>query len=453
MGRLFGTDGVRGIAISELTTEAAMLIGRAVAVTLTKSSHHSAKILIGKDTRVSCDVLESALIAGICSVGADVHTIGILPTPAVAYLTVKYGADVGIMITASHNSYEFNGIKIFSSSGYKLPDDIEEEIERLVFDAQDEMKPSGKENLGKVIYEKNAEWDYVRHLLKNIEADLARYRVVVDCANGAAYSCAEKFFNGIGASVIMINNKPNGININLGCGSNDPESLSKAVLDNHAHIGLAFDGDGDRCVVVDEKGRVIDGDNIIALLALSMKNDGSLRSNTCVVTQMTNLGFFKWAKENGIVVSTASRVGSGYVLQRMSTDNYNLGGEQSGHIVLGDCETTGDGELTGAKILEILKRSGKKMSELGRVFTPYPQLLINVRIRPEYRGMWKQIPDINETIDYCSGKLGDDGRILVRESGTEPVIRIMVEGRSEESIYQYANAIAQSVKNRLGETE
>ncbi len=452
MGRLFGTDGVRGIAISELTTEAAMLIGRAAAVTLAKNSRRKAKILIGKDTRVSCDVLESALIAGICSVGADVHTVGILPTPAVAYLTVKYGADAGIMITASHNSFEFNGIKIFSASGYKLPDEVEEEIERLVFDAQDEMLPSGNDNLGKVIYEKNAEWDYVRYLLKYIDSDLSRMRVVIDCANGAAYSCAEKFFNGIGASVVMINNKPNGININLGCGSNNPESLSKAVLDNHANVGLAFDGDGDRCLVVDEKGNVIDGDNIIALLALSMKDEGKLRSNTCVVTQMTNLGFFKWAKENGIVVSTAPKVGSGYVLERMISDNYNLGGEQSGHIVLGDLETTGDGELTGAKILEILKKSGKKMSELGKVFEPYPQILINVVIRQEYRGIWKQIPDVVEIIDYCSEKLADDGRIFVRESGTEPVIRIMAEGRSEEAIYQYANAIAKVVKNRLGET-
>lgn len=452
MGRLFGTDGVRGVAISELTTEAAMLIGRATAVTLANNSHRKAKILIGKDTRVSCDVLESALIAGICSVGADVHTIGILPTPAVAYLTVKYGADAGIMITASHNSFEFNGIKIFSSSGYKLPDEVENEIERLVFDAQDEMLPTGNDNLGKVVFEKNAEWDYVRYLLKYIDSDLSRMRVVIDCANGAASSCAEKFFNGIGASVVMINNKPNGININLGCGSNDPKSLSKAVLDHHANIGLAFDGDGDRCLVVDEKGNVIGGDNIIALLALNMKTAGKLRSNTCVVTQMTNLGFFKWAKENGIVVSTVPRVGSGYVLERMISDNYNLGGEQSGHIVLGDLETTGDGELTGAKILEILKKSGKKMSELGNTFEPYPQILLNIEIRQEYRGIWNQIPDIVEMIDYCSEKLSDDGRIFVRESGTEPVIRIMAEGRSEEDIYQYANAIAKVVKNRLGET-
>ena len=223
-------------------------------------------------------------------------------------------------------------------------------------------------------------------------------------------------------------------------------------MDNHANIGLAFDGDGDRCLVVDEKGNVIDGDNIIALLALNMKDAGKLRSNTCVVTQMTNLGFFKWAKENGIVVSTVPKIGSGYVLERMISDNYNLGGEQSGHIILGDLETTGDGELTGAKILEILKKSGKKMSELGKVFEPYPQILLNVSIRQEYRGIWKQIPDIVEMIDYCSEKLADDGRIFVRESGTEPVIRIMAEGRSEEAIYQYANAIAKVVKNRLGET-
>ena len=273
MGRLFGTDGVRGVAISELTVELAMRIGRAAAITLAKSTHHKAKILIGKDTRVSGDVLESALVSGICSVGADVYTLGVIPTPAVAYLTLKYGADAGIVISASHNPFEFNGIKIFSSTGLKLPDEIEDEIERLVLDSQNEMLSSSTDSTGKVIPgrvipEKNAEWDYVRHLLKNVDTDLSRMRIVVDCANGASSSCAEKFFKGLGANVILINNSPNGININDECGSTSIESLSKAVVEHRAHAGLAFDGDADRCLMVDEKGEPIDGDKMIAMLLI-----------------------------------------------------------------------------------------------------------------------------------------------------------------------------------------
>lgn len=453
MGRLFGTDGARGVAISELTTETAMLIGKAAAITLAKCSHRKAKILIGKDTRVSCDVLESALIAGICSVGADVHTLGVIPTPAVAYLTVKYGADAGIVISASHNSFEFNGIKLFSSSGYKLPDSVEEEIERLVLDARDELIPAAADSLGHVVFEKNAEWDYVRHLLRNISADLGKMKIVIDCANGAASSCAEKFFRGLGANVIMMNNAPNGININLNCGSTHMESLSAAVLDNKAHVGIAFDGDADRCLMVDEKGNIVDGDRMIAILALDMKTEGRLQSNTCVVTQMTNLGFFRWAKENGIVVSTSSKIGDRYVLERMLSDGYNLGGEQSGHIILSDVSTTGDGELSGARVLEVMSKRQKKLSELANIFKPYPQLLVNVKLRAECRGVWNEVPEVREIVEYCSAKLEGDGRIFVRESGTEPLLRIMVEGRDNEAIYQYAHAIAQVVRNYLGESE
>lgn len=458
MGRLFGTDGVRGVAISELTVELAMRIGRAAAITLAKSTHHKAKILIGKDTRVSGDVLESALVSGICSVGADVYTLGVIPTPAVAYLTLKYGADAGIVISASHNPFEFNGIKIFSSTGLKLPDEIEDEIERLVLDSQNEMLSSSTDSTGKVIPgrvipEKNAEWDYVRHLLKNVDTDLSRMRIVVDCANGASSSCAEKFFKGLGANVILINNSPNGININDECGSTSIESLSKAVVEHRANAGLAFDGDADRCLMVDEKGEPIDGDKMIAMLALDMKNEGKLASNTCVVTKMTNLAFFKWAKENGVVVSTASKIGDRYVLERMLSSGYNLGGEQSGHIIMSDYSTTGDGELSGAKVLEIMAKSGKKLSELASIFTPYPQLLVNIRIRPECKGKFSEVEEISEIINYCSEKLGSDGRIFVRESGTEPLVRVMAEGRDKEAIYQYANAIAQVVKQHLGENE
>lgn len=456
MGRLFGTDGVRGVAISELTTEAAMLIGRAAAFTLAKKDSKGArpKILIGKDTRISCNIIESALIAGICSAGVDVHTLGVIPTPAVAYLTVMYGASAGIVISASHNSFEFNGIKIFSSKGHKISVDIEDEIERLVLEAQDEMLPNGWTDLGMVYYEKNAVWDYIRHLLKCTDADLSQLRIVVDAANGAAYDCAKKFFSCLGAkNLIMLNDSPNGTNINAGCGSTDVRALSRAVVENKAAVGLALDGDGDRCLVVDETGTLIDGDRILAILAGTMKKRGLLQSNTCVVTPMTNLGFFPWAKQNGIVVSTAPDVGAGYVFERMVQDGYNLGGEQSGYIVLRDYSTTGDGQLVGAKILEILSKSGMKMSELGRIFQPYPQIIENVRLRADFMGSWNSVEDITNIIDFCSAKLGDDGRVYVRESGTEPILRIMVEGKDSEAVYKYAAAIAQVARERIGEAK
>lgn len=453
MGRLFGTDGARGVAISELTPEIAMQIGKAAAITLSEKSHHKAKILIGKDTRISCNVLESALVAGICSVGADVHLLGVIPTPAVAYLTTKYKADAGIVISASHNSYEFNGIKLFASTGFKLPDEVEEEIESLVLDTPEKLIGFGYDKIGSVKVEEKAEWDYVRHLLRKIDVDLNRMKVAIDCANGASSSCAEKFFKGLGANVIFINNTPNGTNINDGCGSTHLEMLKKTVIENRCVAGIAFDGDADRCLMIDEKGEIVDGDKMIALLALSMKEEGKLSANTCVVTQMTNLGFFRWAKENGIVVSTASKIGDRYVLERMQMGGYNLGGEQSGHIILSDDASTGDGELSGAKVLEVLCKSGKKMSELSNIFTPYPQILINVKLRPECKGKWSEVAEIKEIINFCEDKLGSDGRILVRESGTEPLVRVMVEAKDKDLTYQYAHAIAKVVRDHLGEQE
>ena len=452
MGRLFGTDGARGIAISELTVDKAMLIGKAAALTLSKTGNHKPKILIGKDTRISCDILEAALVAGICSVGADVHLLGVLPTPAVAYLTVKYGADAGVMISASHNSYEFNGIKLFSGTGYKLPDGIESEIERLVLDANDEIINVDGDKIGHIHTEKNAEWDYVRYLIKQIDTDLGRMKIAVDCANGASFSTAEKFFRGINANATFLSNTPDGCNINRECGSTSLAALSKYVVENRCVAGVAFDGDADRCLIVDDKGEPVDGDKLIALLAFDMKENEKLAANTCVVTQMTNLGFFRWAKEIGIVVSTSSKIGDRYVLERMLIGGYNLGGEQSGHIILSDIATTGDGELSGAKILEILAKSGKKMSELAKIFTPYPQLLVNVKLADGKKGLWQLDEDIKEIIDFCEEKLADDGRILVRESGTEPLLRIMVEGKDAEAIYQYAHAIAKVVEDKLGET-
>ncbi len=450
MGRLFGADGIRGIALSEVSCEKALLIGKATAYVLSKKHSRRAKILIGKDTRISCNVLESALIAGICSMGADVHTLGVIPTPAVAYLAVKYGADASIMLSAAQNTFEFNGIRLFSASGYSLPEDVEAEIERLVLDCPEALVPENHQELGSVSNEKNAEWDYVRYLLRSIEHDLGRMKIVVDCANGAAYSSADKFFKGLGVNVTLINNTPDGVNINDSCGTADTSALSKAVVDLRAHAGIAFDGDGSRCIIVDEKGEPIDGDRILANLALYMKNESKLASNTCVVTPMTNLGFFKWAKEHSIVVSQTSASDAGCILERMLSDGYSLGGDNSGRVIFGNISTAFDGELCAARMLEIMAKSGKKMSELSQVFTPYPQIIVEVRIRPIFKGRWQEIAEITEMVDFCSEKLSNDGRIMIKESGTEPIIRVMAEGRDRDAIFQYAHGIAQVVRDHIG---
>ncbi len=444
MGRLFGTDGARGIAITELTCETAMQIGRAAALVLTKTTNHKPKILIGKDTRISSDVLEAALVAGICSVGADAHILGVVPTPAVALLIKKYNADAGVMISASHNSVEFNGIKLFSNTGFKLNDDIENEIERLILDNPEEIKLREGSEIGRIVYENNAEWDYVRYIMKTIEGDLRNLKVAIDCANGSASSTAVKLFKGLGATCFFINNEPDGTNINEKCGSTHMEQLQKCVLENRCHIGLAFDGDADRCLAVDELGNIVDGDKMIAIFSHYMKRTGQLNHNAVVVTVMSNLGFFKFAKNNGVVVATAG-VGDRYVLEEMVRGGYNLGGEQSGHIIFLNESTTGDGQLSAVKLLHILAHTTLNMSELAQIMQAYPQILVNVKIKPHQKGFWKSDMKIQETIKYYTQKLGDDGRILVRESGTEPLIRIMLEGKIQGQIEEYANKIAQVI--------
>lgn len=441
MGRLFGTDGVRGVAITELTCETAMNIGRAAALVLTKATNRKPKILIGKDTRISGDVLEAALVAGICSVGADAHILGVLPTPAVAMLVRKYEADAGIMISASHNPMEFNGIKLFSGDGFRLPDALEKEIEDLLLDDPENICLSSGSLIGRVIYEKNAEWDYVRHLMKTVDGDLRGLKIAVDCANGASCSTAEKLFKGLGASCVFINNAPDGTNINKECGSTDMRPLCKAVVDNRCSIGIAFDGDGGRCLACDENGNVIDGDRLLAVFSRYMKAKGTLKHNACVVTVMTNLGFFRYAKENGVIVAT-TQVGDRYVLEEMKKGGYNLGGEQSGHIVFLDHATTGDGELTAVRLLEIMCVTHAKASELAGLMTPYPQVLKNVSVPAGKKGLWQADEEISSAISTYKAKLGDDGRILIRESETEPLVRVMVEGRNFGVITEYAAAIA-----------
>jgi len=450
MGRLFGTDGARGVAITELTCEMAMNIGRAAALVLTKTTNHKPVIFVGKDTRISSDVLEAALVAGICSVGADAHILGAVPTPAVAILVQKYKADAGVMISASHNSVEFNGIKLFSNTGFKLNDSIEAEIERLILDNPEEIKLVEGTDLGRITYDKNAEWDYVRYVMKNIEGDLRNIKVAIDCANGSASSTAVKLFKGLGANCIFIHNEPDGTNINKNCGSTYLESLQKCVVENKCHIGLAFDGDADRCLAVDETGEIVDGDKMIAIFAQYMKKTGTLKHNAAVVTVMSNLGFFKFAKENNIVVATAA-VGDRYVLEEMQRGGYNLGGEQSGHIIFLDEATTGDGQLSGAKLLHILSHTTLKMSELSKIMQAYPQTLVNLKIKPDQKGIWKDDISVQEAVRFYEEKLGDDGRILVRESGTEPLIRVMIEGKQYGQIVQYAQSIAKVIRERCPE--
>ena len=445
MGRLFGTDGARGVAITELTCEMAMNIGRAAALVLAKETDHAPKIIIGKDTRISGDVLEAALIAGICSVGANAHILGVVPTPAVAMLVKKYNADAGVMISASHNSVEFNGIKLFSGTGFKLSDEIEAEIEALILDTPEKMQLKEGCDIGRVYYESDAAWDYIRHVMKTVETDFRGIKVALDCANGSASQTAKNLFEGLGANCVFVSNEPDGTNINENCGSTHIENLQKLVVEKKCDLGLAFDGDADRCLAVDENGELIDGDKLLAIFSKFMKVQGKLKSNTCVVTVMSNIGFFKFAEENGINAATTG-VGDRYVLERMQQFDYNLGGEQSGHIIFLDEANTGDGQLTGVKLLEVLKKTGKKASELAACMESYPQVLVNVRITADKKAMWEKDEKVQQAIEMYKEKLGDDGRILVRESGTEPLVRVMIEGKKTGIITEYANNIAKLVE-------
>ncbi len=446
MGRIFGTDGARGIAIKELTCELAMQIGRAAAMVLTKTCDHKPKILIGKDTRISSDILEAALIAGICSVGADAHILGVVPTPAVAMLVKKYEADAGVMISASHNSVEFNGIKLFAADGFKLNDEIEAEIEALILDRPHEVTLADSLDIGRIVYEKNAEWDYVRGVMRCIEGNLNGVKVAIDCANGSASATAVKLFKGLGASCYFINCEPDGTNINENCGSTHLEQLQEFVVKTGCNVGLAFDGDADRCLAIDDKGKVVDGDKLLAIFSQYYKKTNKLNHNTVVVTVMSNLGFFKFAKDNAIVVATTG-VGDRYVVEEMRKEGYNLGGEQSGHIIFMDDATSGDGQLTGVKLLHILAHTTIRMSDLATIMDTYPQTLVNVRITHRNKGKWQTNQRVMETINICKEKLASEGRILIRESGTEPIVRVMVEGKNYGQVVQYANAIAKVIED------
>ncbi len=448
MGRLFGTDGARGVANSELTAELAMNIGRAAAMVLISDEVEHPTILIGKDTRLSGDMLEGALISGLCSVGANVELLGVVPTPAVAYLVGKYNADAGIMISASHNPFEFNGIKIFSSDGCKLPDDLENRIEEIVLDNVVPFALAKNENIGKVTRLENAADDYIDHVAKSIGCDFEGMEVALDCSNGSSSRTAEKLFTKLGAKVHMLFDEPDGININKDCGSTHINRLQNYVREHNLCCGLAFDGDADRCLAVDEKGSFVDGDYLIAICAKDMKDRGVLKKNAVVGTVMTNMGFNKFCQENGMnFIST--KVGDRYVLEAMLREGYNIGGEQSGHIIFLDYATTGDGELSGAMILSIMKRTGEKLSNLAKVMQRMPQVLINVNVSAEGKLAFYTDKEVKAEIKRVADILGDRGRILVRVSGTEPLVRVMLEGEDLEEIQNLAQEVAQVVRERL----
>ena len=448
MGKYFGTDGVRGIAGEDLSCEMAMKIGRGAAAVLTDNTGRRPRILIGKDTRQSGDMLEAALTAGLCSVGADVESLGVIPTPAVAYLVRKYKADAGIVISASHNPMEFNGIKIFAGTGYKLPDEVENRIEAHIDNDCRDIPLATGADVGTVSVRSDGVRDYVDYLYDAINGDLTGLNLCIDCANGAAAAVAQKLFPRLGAKCTFIGVSPDGTNINKGVGSTHLDNLEKAVVDGGYDCGIAFDGDADRCLACDELGHEIDGDKIIALLATMMKDKGRLDGDTAVVTVMSNLGFIKYMERQGIRTERTA-VGDRYVLENMRENGYAIGGEQSGHVILLHHATTGDGELTAGKLLKMLAESGKKMSELNGVYAQFPQVLVNLEVNAAQKAAYKEDEVIAGFIENEQQKLMGMGRVLVRVSGTEPKIRVMVEGQDQEAIRLCAERICDKINRRL----
>ena len=446
MSRMFGTDGVRGVANTELTAQTAYNLGRAGAYVLTEGAHKP-KILVAKDTRISGDMLEAALIAGILSVGAEAVVLGVVPTPAVAYLTRKYGADAGVMISASHNPVEYNGIKFFNDKGYKLSDALEDEIQRVIESGFEGVPSPTGVNIGREIIETAALDDYINFAKETISCDLKGLKVALDCANGASYKSSVKAFKELGADVVVINDNPDGTNINENCGSTHPEGLMEYVVKNGCDIGFAFDGDADRCLAVDEKGNLINGDFILMLCAKYLKETGKLNDDTLVVTVMSNLGLDIAAKREGINIVKTS-VGDRYVLEEMIKDNYVLGGEQSGHVIFLNHNTTGDGLVTALQIAAIVKEKNTKLSELCTIMKELPQVLANATIPNEKKNLYLTDDEIQSEIKKIEEALNGVGRVLIRPSGTEPLVRVMLEGENQEEIDSMANGLAELIERK-----
>ena len=448
MSRLFGTDGVRGVANKELTPLLAMQLGQAGASVLTKETSHKPTIMVGCDTRISGDMLANALMAGVCSVGANAVYVGIVPTPAVAYLTRKNHMDAGGVISASHNPVEFNGIKFFDANGYKLPDAMEDDIEAIIKnDMKDLAFPTGTE-IGSITYRTDAREDYVKHATEAIPVDLHGMKIVADCAEGASYYTSVEALKLLGADVVAIHNNPDGTNINAGCGSTHMEELMERVKAEKADVGLAFDGDADRLLAVDEKGNKVDGDQIMGIVGNYLKEQKKLKKDTIVATVMSNLGFFLMGEKQGIHMEQ-TKVGDRYVLERMRQIGANLGGEQSGHVIFLDENTTGDGLLSALHLLQVLVDTKKPLSELATIMEVLPQALVNAKVPNDKKNSYMENPQIADAIDALTKKFAGEGRVLIRPSGTEPLVRVMIEGRDQNRIQEEAEKLAALIESAM----
>ena len=453
MRKYFGTDGIRRIANTELTPELVYKVAKAGAYVLSKHTDHTPTIFIGRDTRISGTLIESAMIAGFLSYGANVKTLGVMPTPAVAYLTRKFKADASVVISASHNTYEFNGVKYFSNKGMKIPDRVEEEIEEVMDSGKIEELTAINDKLGVSENREDLLEEYVFFFRKIFEDKLLdilddNFKVLIDTANGATSVVAPKVFKALGIKYDVINNTPDGININRGCGSTHIENLAKIVVEKGYSLGIAYDGDGDRCLCVDENGNIMDGDIILAIISDYLKKEGKLKKDTLVATVMSNLGLKKYCKENNLQF-IQTNVGDRYVLENMLENGYNLGGEQSGHIIFLDYNPTGDGILTSLMLVEILLKSKKKASELASKITIYPQVLINAKVPADKKYAYTEDPVIKEAIEKIEEEFSGNGRVLIRPSGTEPLVRVMIEGENQEVLNTKARELADLIEERL----
>ena len=444
MRKYFGTDGIRGIAGESLTADLSFKVGKALGKLLTEEKEHP-KVVIGRDTRISCDMIEQALTAGLTSTGVNVMTVGTIPTPAIAYLTKTIETDSGIMISASHNPYQDNGIKIFGPDGFKLTDEQELEIESLI-DNPDQIKNASFEKIGKLYGGSELSQKYVQHIKQSISGDLSGIKIALDCANGATTGVAPYIFGDLEADIETIGCQPNGININDNVGSTKIDTISAFVKENNVNVGFAFDGDGDRVLAVDAKGNIVDGDKIMFILAKHLKEQGELKDNMVVSTVMSNIGFYKAIEENGLQ-SVKTAVGDRYVVEEMKKNNYSLGGEQSGHIVLMNYATTGDGILTAVKLANIIKSTGKSLEELASEVSIYPQKLVNIKVVDKKAAM--EDSEILAECEKVEKELEGNGRILLRASGTENLIRVMVEASSDELTDKYCEQVAKIVREKF----
>ena len=450
MRKYFGTDGIRRIANTELSPELVYRVAKAGAYVLSKHTDKAPTILIGRDTRLSGTLIESAMVAGFLSYGANVKLLGVMPTPAVAYLTRKLKADASVVISASHNTFEFNGIKYFSNKGMKIPDEIEEEIEEVMDSGKLDELSAISAKIGVSEIRTDLLDEYIYFFRKIFDDNIEKYnrqdfKVAIDTANGATYQVADKVFKTLGINHVIINNNPNGININDGCGSTHLEMLKEYVIKNKMSLGIAYDGDGDRCLAVDENGEEIDGDKLLAIISNYLKKQGKLSKNTIVATVMSNLGLNKYAeKENLQFVQT--KVGDRYVLEKMIKNGYNLGGEQSGHVILLDYNPTGDGILTSLMLIQAILECGKKASELGAMVQKYPQVLINAKVESDKKYDYEKNAEIKKAIEELEKEFDGNGRVLIRPSGTEPLVRVMIEGKDKKEIEEKAKKVANLIE-------